>query len=450
MLVYPGAQQLAYETLGEMAQAFGYQLRPNVKPDLKIRDLLRQMPESAIMDLFIRPEQQQQQTREEAMRRLAALKDYPPQQIFSPQFPAQLREQFLKDYQTVHGIPYPTEQRQVREPVTIGQQRVQEGGLNRFLTPPGQQQIQVPTGRTEAIPILPQTAPDFVVDIPGVGRVPFSQLPSGAQTALINRIFESKEKVEVTLSDGKRVKVSPEKALELDLRRDSMVTFIDPVTKAKVTVPATSLPSFFPRKSPGGGGGGATETQARIKASLMQRYLAGDNLNEREQRVLFGATGEEIIPARDRKILELWRQNLDPLTNEPRDANLAERLKPDVDRIVNQMVTPTTRPTGQQTITMAELNEIARAEGKPIAAVVAAARQQGYTIIGQAPSVPRPAPRPTVTTDISNIIHATAGALKRQGVNWTVARLRILRELAKRGVNVGDLNVIKAVDQVRY
>jgi hypothetical protein len=131
----------------------------------------------------------------------------------------------------------------------------------------------------------------------------------------------------------------------------------------------------------------------------MQRYLAGQQLNERELRVLFGTSGEDILPAKDRALLDLWKSNLDPLAESGyKDPKLAARLQPEVTRIVDSLIqpqpgSPAPAPGGERTITMREVEAIAAAERKPVEAVLAEVRRQGYTVTG-APSQ-RPGGRPS-------------------------------------------------------
>lgn len=418
-------------------------------------------------------EEARKRAQEEALRRIQALTTtYSKEQILNT---PQLRAAYMRDYQVAYGAEFPT--REVPEMQTVTRQgfkvapKVAPSPMEAFragergqpFVPkvfPTTEEVRVPTGKTAREPILPAET-GIVVDIPGLGkRIALSQLPEGAQSAIITRLFDENSKVDVRLADGQVIKgVSPDKAAEIASRKGtpqvSMVTFRDPTSGATVTVPATAIPSFFPRKAPGGGGGGGAETQNKIKASLMARYLAGQNLNERELRVLFGTVGEDIVPAKDREILKLWRENIDPVTGDPKDPVMAQRLKPDVDRIVGQMVTPTPQPSGgaptqraaqvlqvfrqsRQRVPIENWNQLSEQERGWLQA-------QGVNTEGaQQPA----APPPTVSGDVGNVIRATASALKRQQVRWTVARLRILRELSARRININDPNVQRAVDQI--
>lgn len=412
-----------FRTLQEMAQATGMKLKPGVDGNqnpvqLRLRGV-------DLNQLFIDPQSETNEAKQQALASLRAfMSNYSLQQIRSD---PRLGQHFTRLYEAAGRPPeIATEMQRQMQGIQVAAQRPEEGSLGRALAPAGQQTIQVPTGPQMQVPIAPQVQQEMepLIIVDNSGRVLRREMvPKGSQVRVVTPPTPAQPKsVDVFDANGRFI--------------------------GRHTLPPGGEARFLSRPPQGGGGG--AETQNRMKASLMSRYLAGQTLNERELRVLFGTAGEDIVPARDREILKMWRENIDPITGEHKDPTMAARLKPDVDRIVNQMVTPTAQPTGglSKSITMAELNEIARTEGKPIASVVAAAKQQGYTITGQVAS--SPAPRPTVTSDVTNIIRATAAALKRRRVNWTVARLRILKELSSRGVNVGDPNVVRAVDQARY
>jgi hypothetical protein len=89
----------------------------------------------------------------------------------------------------------------------------------------------------------------------------------------------------------------------------------------------------------------AAETLAGLRLELTQRYIRDpEALTDAERRILFGAAGEEVLPARDRELLRVWRDNIDPISGQPRDPQLAEQLRPSVDRIINFL----TRPPGRR------------------------------------------------------------------------------------------------------
>lgn len=74
------------------------------------------------------------------------------------------------------------------------------------------QRVQTGVQEGEEQEVLPAEPADYKVDIPGMGRVRLGQLPAGAQTAVINKLFEQGSYTEIETSQG-RLRVPNDKAL---------------------------------------------------------------------------------------------------------------------------------------------------------------------------------------------------------------------------------------------
>ena len=78
---------------------------------------------------------------------------------------------------------------------------------------------ELPTG--QQVEDLPdQGTDDIIVTIPGLGKKRLGDLPAGVQTEIIRRAFDAADRVEITLSDGSKIQVPRDKAIDYIFKLD--------------------------------------------------------------------------------------------------------------------------------------------------------------------------------------------------------------------------------------